>query len=86
MPDNYYFQAPRECDPYIMIAKISTIDFQAWIIDKSFNNISDRLAGPAGATPEAALHNLLIRTCERTAAVLVDESNRGSRATSDSVA
>lgn len=65
-----------------MIAKISTVDFQAWIIDKSFNN-NERLAGMAGSTPEAALLNLLVRTCERTAVVLIDESNRGSGATSD---
>jgi len=65
-----------------MIAKISDIDFQAWVIDKSFNN-NDRVAGMAGSNPEAALHNLLIRTCERAAVVLIDESNRGSGATSD---
>ncbi|KAH0291357.1 hypothetical protein M436DRAFT_79427 [Aureobasidium namibiae CBS 147.97] len=80
--DNYFFQASHESDPYIMIAKISTTDFQAWVIDKSFNN-NDRVAGMAGSDPEAALHNLLVRTCERAAVVLIDESNRGSGSTSD---
>lgn len=65
-----------------MIAKMANGDFQAWVIDKLFNN-NDRLAGIPGSTPEAALHNLLVRTCERAAVVFIDESNRGSGATSD---
>ncbi|KAH0391258.1 hypothetical protein KCU89_g14712, partial [Aureobasidium melanogenum] len=55
--DNFYFHALLESDPYIIVAKNSTGDYQAWVVDKSANQV-DSLTGEVAATAEEALRKL----------------------------
>ncbi|KAG9727271.1 hypothetical protein KCU73_g12676, partial [Aureobasidium melanogenum] len=79
--DNFYFHALLESDPYIIVAKNSTGDYQAWVVDKSANQV-DSLTGEVAATAEEALRKLFDKSCEHAQEAL-DEANLQARSTSD---
>ncbi|KAG9674702.1 hypothetical protein KCU99_g4320, partial [Aureobasidium melanogenum] len=79
--DNFYFHALLESDPYIIIAKNSAGDYQAWVVDKSANQV-DSLTGEVAATAEEALRKLFDKSCEHAQEAL-DEASLQARSTSD---
>lgn len=78
--DNFYFHALLESDPYIIISKDSAGGYQAWVFDKSANQV-DSLSGEVAATSEEALHNLFDKSCEQVQEAL-DEASLQARSTS----
>ncbi|KAH0341837.1 hypothetical protein KCU81_g6028, partial [Aureobasidium melanogenum] len=69
--DNFYFHALLESDPYIIIAKNSAGGYQAYVMDKSENQV-DSLTGEVAATAEEALRKLFDKSCERVQKALDD--------------
>ncbi|KAG9568169.1 hypothetical protein KCU71_g3842, partial [Aureobasidium melanogenum] len=82
--DNFYFHALLESEPYIIIAKNSAGGYQAWIVDKSANQV-DSLSGEVAATAEKALRKLFDKSCERVQRAL-DELSIESGPASDASA
>ncbi|CAD0098303.1 unnamed protein product [Aureobasidium mustum] len=79
--DNFYFHAILETDPYIIISKDSAGCYQAWVIDKSANQV-DSLSGEVAATSEDALQKLFDKSCEQVQEAL-DEASLQARSISD---
>ncbi|KAG9602275.1 hypothetical protein KCU77_g2885, partial [Aureobasidium melanogenum] len=79
--DNFYFHALLESDPYIIIAKNSTEGYQAWVIDKSVNQV-DSFTGEVAATAEKALRKLFDKSCEHAQEAL-NEASLQARSASD---
>ncbi|KAH0024820.1 hypothetical protein KCU78_g4928, partial [Aureobasidium melanogenum] len=79
--DNFYFHALLESDPYIIIAQNSSEGYQAWVIDKSVNQV-DSFTGEVAATAEKALRKLFDKSCEHGQEAL-DEASLQARSASD---
>ncbi|KAH0387383.1 hypothetical protein KCU92_g1844, partial [Aureobasidium melanogenum] len=79
--DNFYFHALLESDPYIIVTKNSAGDYQAWVVDKSANQV-DSLTGEVAATAEEALRKLFDKSCEHAQEAL-DEASLQALSTSD---
>ncbi|KAG9659096.1 hypothetical protein KCU95_g4808, partial [Aureobasidium melanogenum] len=79
--NNFYFHALLESDPYIVIAKNSAGGYQAYVMDKSANQV-DSLTGEVAATAEEALRKLFDKSCEHAQEAL-DETSLQARSASD---
>ncbi|KAK6003572.1 hypothetical protein QM012_009343 [Aureobasidium pullulans] len=79
--DNYYFHAILESDPYIIIARNSAGGYQAWVVDKSANQV-DSLIGDVSGTAEEALRKLFDKSCEHVQEA-VDEASLQTQSPSD---